>query len=38
VTVNRARRARRYRVVIKPRSAAYAAGESRSVKVPRIER
>jgi hypothetical protein len=38
VTVNRARRARRYRVVVKPRSAAYAASESRSVKVPRIER
>lgn len=38
VVVNRGKRARRYRVVVKPRSAAYAASDSRSVKVPRTER
>jgi hypothetical protein len=38
VTVNRARKTRRYRVVVTPRSAAYARTTSHSVKVPRIER
>jgi hypothetical protein len=35
VVVTRARKARRYRVVVTPRSAAYARSESRSVKIPR---
>jgi hypothetical protein len=38
VTVNRARRTRRYRVVIAPRSGSYAPSESRSVRVTRIGR
>jgi hypothetical protein len=35
VVVKRARKARRYRVVVTPRSAAYARSESHSVQVPR---
>jgi hypothetical protein len=38
VAVNRARKLRRYRVVVTPRTAAYARSTSRSVRVPRIER
>ena len=37
VTVNRARKLRRYRVVVTPRTAAYARSTSHSVRVPRIE-
>jgi hypothetical protein len=38
VTVRRAAKARRYRVVVSPRTAAYAKTTSHSVKVPRAER
>jgi hypothetical protein len=36
--VKRARKARRYRVVVTPRNGAYDRGTSNSVKVPRIAR
>jgi hypothetical protein len=35
IVVARARKASRYRVVVTPRSAAYARSVSRSVKIPR---
>jgi hypothetical protein len=38
VLVKRARKARKYRVLVTPRNGAYARSTSNSVKVPRIER
>ena len=38
VMVRRARKARKYRVVVTPRNGAYARSTSNSVKVPRLER
>jgi hypothetical protein len=38
VTVRRASKARKYRVVVTPRDASYARSTSNSVKVPRVQR